>query len=54
MGSDQIDRDPEIVALSRDIYDLTGQIKTLVTEINKASALLVQKVEQADIRREGS
>lgn len=40
------DRDPEILELSREIHNLTGQIKVLVTEINKASVLLLARVEK--------
>jgi peptidoglycan hydrolase CwlO-like protein len=40
------DRDPEIAELSREIHNLTGQIKILASEINKASILLVERAER--------
>lgn len=43
------DRDPEILELSREIHELTGQIKSLVAEINKASVLLVARVEKTTV-----
>ena len=47
MSPEKRDRDPEIAELSREIHDLTGQIRVLVKEINKASVLLVARSEQA-------
>lgn len=44
-------RDPEIMALSQEIHGLTGQIKILVAEINKASVLLSARVDMASKER---
>lgn len=46
MESNAKDRDPEISELSREIHNLTGQIKSLLLEINKASILLVARAEK--------
>lgn len=45
MEVETVARDPEILKLSREIHKLTGQIEVLVTEINKASVLLVARAE---------
>ena len=40
-------RDPEIAELSQEIHSLTGQIKVLLKEIDKASVLLIARAERA-------
>jgi hypothetical protein len=47
MDSNAKDRDPEILELSREIHDLTGQIKILVNEINKVSVQLETRTKKA-------
>jgi hypothetical protein len=47
MVSNANDRDPEILELSHEIHDLTGQIKILVKEINKVSVQLELRTKKA-------
>ena len=49
---DNRDRDPEIAALSKQVHMFTGQIKSLVTEIDKTIVLLVARSERAAIEEQ--
>lgn len=48
MGSNESERDSEILELSHELHSLTGQIKALVTEIEKTSVLLLVRVDEAE------
>lgn len=45
------DRDPEILELSREIHNLTGQMTVLLDELNKTVVLLTARAEKT--KREG-
>lgn len=42
------ERDPEIYALTLQLYGLTGQARTLMQELDKTVALLLKRVDIAE------